>query len=213
MSDMIQFNTSTAMAKPSDLVNLGAAASMTAGGGDTVDLLRLLRGGEWVFGADNTEPEEHSLWALNPYSFTHGYISWVDNRPAGEVMVSVLNPMPARAELPDTGGTWDEQMGFQLQCISGEDTGTVVMFKATSVGGKKAIGKLANKIAEQAAAGDKVVPVVKLGVDHYQHKQYGRIYTPDFAIQKWVAMDEDVTAIDSPMDDDTATPRRRRSAR
>jgi hypothetical protein len=33
------------------------------------------------------------------------------------------------------------------------------------------------------------VPVVRLKKDHYQHKSYGRIYTPVFEIVEWVSMD------------------------
>lgn len=210
MNDVVQFNSgSQQLANPSDLVNLGAAASMAAGGTQSVDLLRLLRDGVWVFGADNTEPEEGSLWAINPYSFTHGFISWVDNKPAGEVMVSIMNRLPTRGELPETGGMWDEQMGMQLQCISGADKGTVVQFKTTSVGGKRALAKMATEIASHAASSEDVVPVVHLNTDFYQHKKYGKIYTPEFAVQKWVAMDADVEAVEETEEEEAPTRRRR----
>lgn len=201
--NVVKFSgSSSTPATTMDLSKLGAAASVSSGSTQSVDLLRLLRDGEWVFGADNTEPEEGSLWAVNPYSFSHGYISWVDNKPAGEVMVSVMNRLPTRAELPETGGSWDEQMGMQLQCISGADKGTVVQFKTTSVGGKRSVAKLAAAIGEQAASGsENVVPVATLDVDFYQHKKYGKIYTPVFDVQKWVSMDAEL-----PTDDDAPAP-------
>jgi len=214
MSDMIQFNNG-AVATVSDLTKLGAAAAQASGNDQAMDLLRLLRDGTWVFGADNTEPEESSLWAVNPYSFVHGYISWVDNKPAGEVMVPVTDRLPSRADLPETGGDWSEQMAVQLQCISGEDKGTQVIYKATSKGGKRSIGKLAAAIASQAQQGDEVVPVCELGVDHYQHKQYGRIYTPEFAVKRWVTMEGVGSEVEAEAEAEEAVeeaPKRRRRA-
>jgi hypothetical protein len=32
------------------------------------------------------------------------------------------------------------------------------------------------------------VPVVTLGKEHYQHKSYGRIFTPAFGVVEWVSM-------------------------
>jgi len=39
-------------------------------------ILKMDKTGHWVFGADQTEIEEGSLWAANPFSFVHGYIAW-----------------------------------------------------------------------------------------------------------------------------------------
>jgi hypothetical protein len=33
------------------------------------------------------------------------------------------------------------------------------------------------------------VPLLELKTEHYQHKTYGRIYTPIFDIVDWVSMD------------------------
>jgi hypothetical protein len=43
--------------------------------------------GHWVFGIDQTEIEDDSTWAVNPFSFVHGYIAWggVDTPSAGSV--------------------------------------------------------------------------------------------------------------------------------
>ena len=35
----------------------------------------------------------------------------------------------------------------------------------------------------------KPVPVVMLKKDHYQHKSYGKIYTPVFEIVEWISME------------------------
>ena len=50
---------------------------------------------------------------------------------------------------------------------------------------------LASDIAEQVEKDySNPVPVVKLGRTRYQHKSYGRIYTPEFTLEKWVGLDE-----------------------
>jgi hypothetical protein len=83
----------------------------------------------------------------------------------------------------------------------------------TSVGGKRAVQGLAVAIAEQVDKDqDKPVPVVLLKKEHYQHKKYGRIYTPVFDIVRWSSMDaapaeEDAEEAEAPAED---APRRRR---
>ena len=66
-------------------------------------ILKMDKTGHWVFGADQTEAEENSKWAVNPFSFVHGFIAWGDGEVLGEKMVSVsqpcrnLNRLPRRA--------------------------------------------------------------------------------------------------------------------
>jgi len=79
---------------------------------------------------------------------------------------------------------------MMIKCLSGEDKGLEARYTVTSVGGKRAIQALGVAIAEQIEKDQsKPVPVVKLKKDHYQHKSYGRIYTPVFEILEWVSMD------------------------
>jgi hypothetical protein len=53
------------------------------------------------------------------------------------------------------------------------------------------------------------VPIVTLGKDHYQHKSYGRIYTPVFEIVEWVSMDGEEPVAEAAAGEQ---PRRRRRA-
>jgi hypothetical protein len=63
-------------------------------------------------------------------------------------------------------------------------------FTATSVGGKRAVQALAVAIADQVEKDQtKPVPLLSLKSEHYQHKTYGRIFTPIFEITDWVSMD------------------------
>ena len=179
-------------------------------------ILKMDKTGHWVFGADQTEVEDDSLWAINPFSFVHGYIAWGDGEVLGEKMVSVAEPLPELDPAP--GGAkrgWEMQIGMTLACTNGEDEGLQARYSVTSVGGKRAVQALAVAIAEQVDKDQtKPVPVVRLKKEHYQHKSYGRIFTPVFDLVKWVSMDADsagetVEEAEAPADE---APRRRRRA-
>lgn len=153
-------------------------------------ILKMDKTGHWVFGADQTEVEDDSVWAVNPYSFTKGVIAWGDGEVLGEKMVGIAEPMPDVGPAPAGAKKgWETQVGFSLKCMSGEDEGMEARYTATSVGGKKGVQALAVAIATQCDKdGSKPVPVIALKKEHYQHKSFGRIYTPLFAIKEWVGL-------------------------
>ena len=168
-------------------------------------ILKMDKTGHWVFGADQTEVEEGSKWAVNPFSFVHGFIAWGDGEVLGEKMTTVNQPLPEMPEAPPgCKKGWEMQIGFSLQCISGEDKGMEARYTTTSVGGKKAVQALAVEIAGQVAKDQsKPVPVVDLKKDHYQHKSFGRIYTPVFAVTEWISMNgEEAGSPDEPVAED-----------
>ena len=158
--------------------------------GNTV-ILKMDKTGHWVFGADQTEVEDDSLWAINPFSFTHGYIAWGDGEVLGEKMASVSQPLPELdAAPPGAKRGWEPQVGMSLQCIKGEDKDMEARFSTTAVGGKRAVQVLALAIATQVEKDqNKPVPVVRLKKEHYMHKSYGRIYTPVFEVMDWISLD------------------------
>jgi len=156
-----------------------------------VAILKMDRTGHWVFGADQTEVDAESTWAVNPYSFVHGYIAWGEGEVLGEKMVSVADPLPEMDDAPPAARQgWQKQLGVSLRCVNGDDKGTDCRFSTTSVGGLKAIQALGAEIAAQVDKDPtKPVAIVRLGKAHYQHKSYGRIYTPVFEIVEWVGME------------------------
>lgn len=183
-------------------------------GGSGMAILKMDKTGHWVFGADQTEVEETSTWAVNPFSFVHGYIAWGDGEVLAEKMVPVADPLPeVDAAPPNAKRGWELQVGMSLKCMSGEDKGLEVVYNVTSVGGKRAVQKLALDIAAQVEQDQsKPVPVVRLKKEHYTHKSYGRIFTPVFDITAWVGLDgqaEETPASEAPVETPT---RRRRSA-
>ena len=176
-------------------------------------MLKMDKTGHWVFGADQTEVDDDSTWAINPFSFVHGYIAWGEGEVLGEKMVPVSDPLPEMdAPPPGAKRGWEMQVGMSLKCMSGEDKGMEARYTVTSVGGKRAVQKLALEIAAQVEKDQtKPVPVVRLKKDHYPHKSYGRIFTPVFEITNWI--DLEGNAADTPASEPAAdtTVRRRRS--
>jgi len=178
-----------------------------------VAILKMDKTGHWVFGADQTEVEDDATWAVNPFSFIHGFIAWGDGDVLGEKMVSVSQPLPELDGAPPAAKRgWETQVGLSLKCISGEDKGLEVRFSTTSVGGKRAVQALAVAIANQVEADQtKPVPVIYLKKEHYQHKSYGKIYTPVFDIKEWVGMDAEASGETAEEEAPAETTRRRRS--
>jgi hypothetical protein len=189
MSDLIKFAGANLPSVQSLSTSLKAlSAGLPAVGG--VAILKMDKTGHWVYGSDQTEVETGARWAVNPYSFIHGFIAWGDGAVAGEVMVSVSEPLPEVGPAPPNAEKgWEAQIGMMLKCISGEDTGLESRFTSTSFGGKKAVNELAIALAHQVDKDPtKPVPVVVLEKDHYQHPRYGRIYTPVFKVVEWVSL-------------------------
>lgn len=154
-----------------------------------VVLLKMDKTGHWVYGGDQTEVEEGSTWAVNPYSFAHGFIAWGAGEVLGEKMVFIAEPLPETGPAPEGAKKgWEPQFSVGLKCLTGEDAGLEVRFSATSTGGKRAVQALAEAIAQQSEKDkDNIAPVVTLDKDHYTHREYGRIYTPIFNVKSWMS--------------------------
>jgi hypothetical protein len=197
--------------------NLPAVASLSTAlrslerdvGNAGVVLLKMDKTGHWVFGADQTEVEDDSTWAVNPFSFVHGFIAWGDGEVLGEKMVSVSQPLPELdAAPPNAKRGWETQIGMSLKCLSGEDKDMEARYSTTSVGGKRSVQALALAIATQVEKDQsKPVPVVRLKRDHYTHKSYGKIFTPVFEILDWISVTGE--AADTPEEEPTERRRRR----
>lgn len=153
-------------------------------------IIKMDKTGHWVFGADQTEVEEGSEWAVNPFSFIHGYIAWGDGDVLGEKMVSISQPLPELEPAPAGAKRgWETQVGLSIKCVSGEDKGMEARFTTTSVGGKRAVQTLGALIAAQIEKDpSKPVAIITLDKEHYSHKSYGRIYTPIFEVIDWMDM-------------------------
>jgi len=192
MTDIVRFTEDDQLPATADdliagLQRVTSAMQSVAGG---VPYLRLLRSGVFAYGPENVEPEPESIWAINPYSITHGFACWGDGELLGERMVPFNQTPPNRGELPDYGFEWDQQFGMQLQCVTGEDKDTVVLYRGTSTGLRNASKKLIDQIIAQAQRDPQhLVPAVRLEVDSYHHKKYGEIYFPVLDIHDWLSIE------------------------
>lgn len=213
----------------SDFIGAIAKTTQRLGTGQSgMSYLKLSKGGFWIYGIDDVEVEDGSHWAVNPHSLSVGYVAWPINgtgKPLGEEMRSITDDPIIESQLPDVGpnGNWDQQVAMQLMCISGEDKGTEVVFKASSKGGLNGFNTFLNAVMAHFTDNPDTTdttPIVELKVDSYKHQTYGKIFTPVFEIVKWVPIDsmpeEDAEpekkakAKPETGDDDKPTPRRRR---
>ncbi len=189
---------------PAELQKLGSALIQEGQSATGIsDLLRFMsrEGGIWVFGIDGIENEEGALWAINPLSFEHGYVCWKNKKIAGEAMVAVGIAKPVKDSLEDYGTytdakdkevqtKWDDQMSIRLKCVAGEDKGTEVDFRTSTVGGISCIKVVAKAVGARISAGKTdVVAVVELVNDSYNHAEFGKTYIPEMAIESWMEMD------------------------
>ena len=190
MSNIVSFS-QAGLPAVSSLSTALRTAAQTLAPSTGVVILKMDRTGHWVFGADQTEVEDESTWAVNPFSFVHGFIAWGDGQVLAEKMAPMTQPLPeVEAAPPGAAKGWEAQIGFSLKCLTGEDAGMEARYTATSVGGKRAVQELALAVAGQIEKDQtKPVAVITLGKDHYQHKSYGRIYTPVFKVEKWIGME------------------------
>ena len=190
MSNIVSF-AQAGLPAVSSLSTALRTAAQTLAPATGVVILKMDRTGHWVFGADQTEVEDESTWAVNPFSFVHGFIAWGDGQVLAEKMAPMTQPLPeVEAAPPGAAKGWEAQIGFSLKCLTGEDAGMEARYTATSVGGKRAVQELALAVAGQIEKDQtKPVAVITLGKDHYQHKSYGRIYTPVFKVDKWIGME------------------------
>lgn len=162
-----------------------AQTRITAG----VPFLRLLKSGEWLYGAEDTAVEDGSRWVVNLMTLAHGYCCWVDggnkNTLEGEIMVPMTEEKPPKPD-PIAGTPYAEQRGFALKCISGEDTGVEVLYKTASVGGMRAVDGLLQEIQKQVVNDpEHAFPILELDMDSYNHTKWGKTYVPVFKIVGW----------------------------
>ena len=174
--------------------------------------------GTWGFGQRRTIPEEGSKWAVNPLTFKYGYICFNGNKVVDERLVPVSQPKPVVTELPDTGSPWQEEWAVNLKCISGADAGVEVIFKANTDGGIKAVVILVDLVRDRLNGGQhdgKIVPIVLLEKDSYQHSKHGKVWFPVLNNIDWMPLDGPAPAsapAPEPTPPPVDQPRRRRVA-
>ena len=193
MNNEIAFSNTSGLASIADfgagLANTAQTELVQGNGG--VPILKMDRRGDWSYGMEGIEPEAGSLWAVNPMSLSHGYISWLEGKPAGEMMTTMAKPLPpVETMAPAPGEPWAKEYQAQLRCVEGQDKDEQVVFKGSSLGIQDCFAKLVPQIVARIAGGSgEIVPVVALSTTSYQHTKYGKIYKPVLEVDHWETMD------------------------
>ena len=171
--------------------------------------------GTWSFGQKRIVPEKGSRWAVNPMTFKWGFICFDEANKATEHLVSVNQPKPDITTLPDTGFPWQEQWAVNMKCLNGTDAGVEVTFKASTVGGVKAVALMVDLVRDRINSGQhdgKIVPIVLLEKDSYQHSQYGRVWYPVLNTVDWMSLSGPAPTPEPAPQSPIEQPRRRRVA-
>ena len=94
------------------------SAGVPDGAGSVI--IKMDKTGHWVFGAEQTEIEDDATWAINPFSFVHGFIAWGEGEVLGEKMVPVSQPLPELDVAPPAAKRgWEVQVRSKLSAILG----------------------------------------------------------------------------------------------
>jgi len=182
------------------LQQVKASAPRVAGG---VPLMRLLKDGQWVAGAEDTVIAGGTEAVANLMSFQSGYSCWTNRAPGlgknelmGEEMWGINSPKPPASSLPvhhdprtQEACAWRDCMGVEVKFLSGALKGQQALYKTTSVGGLRALTALLDQALAKIDEGSEFVfPIIALESDSYNHNSYGRTYVPDLQIVGWANM-------------------------
>jgi hypothetical protein len=179
------------------LANISQSIDEAGGVASGLPFIGINGDGVWAYGQDRTEVEPDSRWAIDIRSCKHGYIAWPPNntkerKPLGERMVPASMPLPPVTDLPNVGAPYTLQFSFEVLCLTGEDTGTMALYKNGSYGAKVIMQNLVDAVRKQARLDQSnLCPVVKLGIRDYFHSEWKKtIYNPVLDIQKWMTFEE-----------------------
>lgn len=166
-------------------------------------LLRLLKDGQWVVGAEDTVIAAGTEAIVNPMSFQSGYSCWTNRGPGqgknelmGEEMWGINTPKPPASTLPVHHDprtqelcAWKDAMGVDIKLLDGAMQGQQVLYKTTSVGGIRQLSALLDAIMAKLDTGSEYIcPIISMGSDSYNHNSYGRTYVPALQIVSWANM-------------------------
>lgn len=182
----------------SGLTRVKASIPASFGG---VPYMRLLKDGTWVVGAENTVLSKGIEVVLNPMSIQSGYSCWTNRKPnegknerLGEEMWGINEDKPHSTTLPTHHDprtqdlcVWKDQMAADIKILEGKLKDQQVLYSTTSVGGINAMTDIFDAIMARLKEGSTFVcPILSVNSSFYDHKSYGRTYTPAFEIVGWM---------------------------
>jgi hypothetical protein len=163
--------------------------------------------GDYLAGQDSTEIPIGTRLMADMGTLEVGWIKWVDKKPADQdmgLLGDTRYKLKRRDELGDTDkDLWEvDQDGKhrdpwvlvnQIVLLDPDRpdlTDEAFTFTTSSKGGLRAIGGLCEAYSKERRMLGNVLPVVELGVETYDHEQYGRLKSPKFKIVGWTSVAE-----------------------
>jgi hypothetical protein len=184
---------STALAITVENTALAIAAAAQEEGANELGKLLKFSKGHFLVGSEEIRVGKEFVahvehWVRGWIKFKHGELV---ERKVGRVADGFV--VPKRGDLGDNDSStwetdtrgepqdpWSAQSYLPLEDI---ESGEILTFVSGSIGGRQAVSRLAARAARHLASMG--LPIVKLAVESYKHKSYGRIDKPDFAIVGW----------------------------
>ena len=106
--------------------------------------------GAWRLAGHHLDPD--GVWMVDTLTFGHGWAAWRSRRLMHVRYTWLNQPLPPRETLPGEG--WQVLRGFELTCLTGPDQGLRARYQTSTVGGREAVGTLADEIADQSEIAD-----------------------------------------------------------
>lgn len=198
MSESLKVFESANLPTPDALLDALANVKESCGSVGGIAIVKYDKTGHFVLGKNGEVVDPESLWAVNVFSFVHGYIAWSeDGELVGEVIGKMTEPLADPGPAPaDAQKGWTKQIGFSLKCIEGEEIGVEAKYTTNSKGGIRAVAGIIEEVERQTRKDpSNPIPVVRM-VSHspkdqrtyYDHKNkaYSRVLVPVFEVVDWI---------------------------
>jgi len=192
----------TGVAQYSDTFAAFQAAAAQLSGGDQKPILKFEKG-DWYAGQEKREVPNGTRLAADIVHAEWGWVRWDDGKPQERRMVPIASGQPTAAR--DSLGyndkeLWDDDntgkprdpWQFMIEIPVRELTGarTEMVMSGGSKGWEGCCKALFAAFGEQMRSNAGKVPIIQLGGDRYQHKDYGIVKTPKVELVEWKAETE-----------------------
>lgn len=215
MNAVTTTNASTAVAVQNDFFDGFQSYGDAAAGTRIIGTMLKFNKGDYLVGANGDIMQEGTELAANIGEMITGWIKWVDKKPAEQIMGRLVDTfarpgqepkfkIPTRKELGDLDeDLWENDKdgnkqdpwqltNYLILKVPGlDDMDGLYTMPINSKSAHSAIGKLCQnfaKLGRMRPPGE--MPIIKLGVDRYKHKEHGFIKVPLFTIVGWVKAGE-----------------------
>jgi hypothetical protein len=161
---------------------------------------------EWLLGENDKAVPADARFVGNLEEYYRGWVRWWGGVPTDHRIGRVVDRhrVPPREELGDLDKNkwereangvprdpWARTVYLGLRDMSNDE---IVCFTSSSEGGRKAVLKLADYYDRRRHRFKGKMPIVVLESESYQHKTYGKIWTPKFRVVDWEFWDDETAA-------------------